>query len=247
VRPAAPGSQTQGVAFEARSHGRGDFADILHEPRPRHERLCGERLVRAGDGKIAACDGQLAAVIESLPGDFAGLDFEAHGTGLDADAKRAVVGDGHGASGVNAHRRLAGRGDGDKHVRRAADEGIAVAGLDVVFAGGETATVEAFKKAQENKEWLIGYFWEPQYVHAEVPLERVKLPPYKDGCDADKAKVACDYAETQLKKVASKAFMDSGSPAATLVQVIPVRLDGMTSDTSALVAATVPMFRATML
>jgi glycine betaine/proline transport system substrate-binding protein len=88
----------------------------------------------------------------------------------------------------------------------------------VVFSGGETATVEAFKKAQENKEWLIGYFWEPQYIHAEVPMERVKLPPYKPGCDADKEKVACDYAETELKKVASKEFMDSGSTAATLVK-----------------------------
>ena len=70
-------------------------------------------------------------------------------------------------------------------------------GLDfkVVFSGGETTTVEAFKKAQENKEWLIGYFWEPQYVHAEVPMERVELP-YTEGCDADPAKVACDYAET---------------------------------------------------
>ena len=93
-------------------------------------------------------------------------------------------------------------------------------GLDfkVVFSGGETATVEAFKKAQENKEWLIGYFWEPQYIHAEVPMERVKLPPYEPGCDADKAKVACDYAETELKKVASTEFMDSGSPAADLVE-----------------------------
>ncbi|MFZ2502041.1 MAG: ABC transporter substrate-binding protein [Nocardioides sp.] len=93
-------------------------------------------------------------------------------------------------------------------------------GLDfkVVFAGGETATVEAFKKAQENKEWLIGYFWEPQYVHAEVELKRVALPPYTEGCDADPAKIACDYAETQLKKVGRKEFMDSGSPAAALVQ-----------------------------
>jgi glycine betaine/proline transport system substrate-binding protein len=88
----------------------------------------------------------------------------------------------------------------------------------VVFAGGENATVAAFTKAQENKEWLIGYFWEPQYVHAQVPLARVKLPPYTEGCDADKAKVACDYAETELKKVASTAFMDSGSTAADLVQ-----------------------------
>ena len=88
----------------------------------------------------------------------------------------------------------------------------------VVFAGGETATVEAFKKAQENKQWLLGYFWEPQYVHAEVPLERVKLPEYKPGCDAKKDQVACDYAETELKKVASTKFMDSGSPAADLVK-----------------------------
>ena len=88
----------------------------------------------------------------------------------------------------------------------------------VVFAGGETATVEAFKKAQENKDWLIGYFWEPQYIHAEVPMDRVKLPPYTDGCDADKSKVACDYAETQLKKVASTSFLDSGSSAVTLVK-----------------------------
>ncbi len=88
----------------------------------------------------------------------------------------------------------------------------------VVFSGGETATVEAFKKAQENKEWLIGYFWEPQYIHAEVPMKRVALPPYSDGCDADKAKVACDYADTPLKKVAATKFMDSGSTAANLVK-----------------------------
>ena len=93
-------------------------------------------------------------------------------------------------------------------------------GLDfkVVFSGGETATVEAFKKAQENKEWLIGYFWEPQYIHAEVPMERVLLPPYEPGCDADKAAVACDYAETELKKVGRTEFMESGSPAAALIQ-----------------------------
>lgn len=93
-------------------------------------------------------------------------------------------------------------------------------GLDfkVVFAGGENATVAAFTKAQQNKEWLIGYFWEPQYVHAQVPLARVKLPPYTKGCDSDKAKVACDYAETELKKVASASFMGSGSTAADLVK-----------------------------
>ncbi len=88
----------------------------------------------------------------------------------------------------------------------------------VVFSGGETATVQAFEKAQQNKEWLLGYFWEPHYIHAEIPLERVQLPPYEEGCDANKSDVACDYAETELKKVASQEFMDSGSPAADLVK-----------------------------
>ncbi|MGZ5404126.1 MAG: glycine betaine ABC transporter substrate-binding protein, partial [Nocardioides sp.] len=42
-------------------------------------------------------------------------------------------------------------------------------GLDfqVVFSGGEAATLTAFQQAQENEEFLIGYFWEPQYIHAE--------------------------------------------------------------------------------
>ncbi len=88
----------------------------------------------------------------------------------------------------------------------------------VVFSGGETATIEAFEKAQKNKEWLIGYFWEPHYIHSVIPFERVALPPYEEGCDADKAEVACDYAETELKKVASQEFMDSGSSAAELVE-----------------------------
>ncbi len=88
----------------------------------------------------------------------------------------------------------------------------------VVFSGGETATVEAFEKAQKNKEWLIGYFWEPHYIHAEIPFARVELPPYEPGCDKVKSEVDCDYAETELKKVASTRFMESGSPAAGLVE-----------------------------
>jgi glycine betaine/proline transport system substrate-binding protein len=87
----------------------------------------------------------------------------------------------------------------------------------VVFSGGETASVAAFRRAQENKEWLIGYFYEPQYLFAEVELARVKLPEYTEGCQDDKAAVACDYPETTIKKVASTEFMESDSTAPALV------------------------------
>jgi len=92
-------------------------------------------------------------------------------------------------------------------------------GLDfkVVFAGGEAATITAFEQAQKNKKFLIGYFWEPQYLHAEIPLEKVALPPYTKGCQDDPAKVACAYPDTPLKKVVSTEWAESGSTAVDLV------------------------------
>ena len=93
-------------------------------------------------------------------------------------------------------------------------------GLDfkVVFSGGEAATLTAYEDAQENKEWLIGYFWEPQYIHAEIPLEQVKLPPYEDGCQDVAEEADCDYPETPLKKIVSTEWAESDSSGVDLVK-----------------------------
>ncbi|HSX99241.1 MAG TPA: ABC transporter substrate-binding protein [Streptomyces sp.] len=88
----------------------------------------------------------------------------------------------------------------------------------VVYAGSETALIQAFRKAEKNKEWVIGYFYEPQWFMAEVPLAKVKLPEYKTGCDADAEKVACDYPVYELDKIVSTKFAESGSPAYDLVK-----------------------------
>jgi glycine betaine/proline transport system substrate-binding protein len=88
----------------------------------------------------------------------------------------------------------------------------------VVYAGSETALIQAFRKAEKNKEWMIGYFYEPQWFISEVPLVKVKLPEYKEGCDADTAKVACDYPVYKLDKIVSAKFAKSGSPAYDLVK-----------------------------
>ncbi len=88
----------------------------------------------------------------------------------------------------------------------------------VVYAGSENALIESFRTAEENKTPMIGYFYEPQWFLAEVPLVKVDLPPYTDGCDADPEKVACDYPPYPLNKVVSSTFMDSDSPAADLVK-----------------------------
>jgi glycine betaine/proline transport system substrate-binding protein len=88
----------------------------------------------------------------------------------------------------------------------------------VVYAGSETALIQAFRTAEEQKKWLIGYFYEPQWFLSEVPLVHVDLPAYTAGCDADPQKVACDYAPYTLNKIVSKSFADSGSPAVDLMK-----------------------------
>ncbi len=93
-------------------------------------------------------------------------------------------------------------------------------GLDfkVVFSGSEAASIQAFEKAEKNKEYLIGYFYEPQWLFAEIPLEKVSLPPYTDGCQTPPAKTACDYPETTLKKIVSTSWVEEGSSAVDLVK-----------------------------
>ncbi|NEA33248.1 ABC transporter substrate-binding protein [Streptomyces sp. SID13031] len=88
----------------------------------------------------------------------------------------------------------------------------------VVYAGSETALIQAFRDAEKNKKPVIGYFYEPQWFFNELKLVKVDLPAYTAGCDASPAKVACDYPAYDLDKIVSKKFADSGSPAFDLVK-----------------------------
>jgi len=88
----------------------------------------------------------------------------------------------------------------------------------VVYAGSEAALITSFRQAEKDKKPLLGYFYAPQWFLSEVPLVKVDLPKYTEGCDADPAKVACDYPETELKKIAATEFSESGSPAWDVVK-----------------------------
>jgi glycine betaine/proline transport system substrate-binding protein len=88
----------------------------------------------------------------------------------------------------------------------------------VVQSGSETALIQAFRDAEKNKKPLLAYFYQPQWFFNEMNLVKINLPPYKAGCDAVPAKIACDYPPYDLDKIVSKKFADSGSPAYTLVK-----------------------------
>jgi glycine betaine/proline transport system substrate-binding protein len=88
----------------------------------------------------------------------------------------------------------------------------------VIFSGGEAATITAYQQAEAEKKPLIGYFWDPQWLHSQIELVRVALPPYEEGCDADLEKIACDYPETPLRKFVSTKFATEGGKAYELVK-----------------------------
>ena len=88
----------------------------------------------------------------------------------------------------------------------------------VVVGGSETALIKSLQVATEQKKPLLFYFYEPQWALADYKVARVNLPAYTTGCDSDPAKVACDYPPYILNKVVSTKFVNSGSPAVTLIK-----------------------------
>ena len=120
-------------------------------------------------------------------------------------------------------------------------------GLDykVVQGGSETALISSLRQAEQQEDPLLAYFYSPQWLLSEVPLVKIDLPKYTPGCDADPAKIACDYPDYDLDKIVSTKFAESGSPAYTLVKNFQwtdddqnsvarsIALDGLTDDEAA--------------
>jgi glycine betaine/proline transport system substrate-binding protein len=89
---------------------------------------------------------------------------------------------------------------------------------EVVYAGSEAALITAFRQAEQNRTPLLGYFYAPQWFLSEVDLQKVTLPEYTEGCDADAEKVACDYPEYELDKIVSASFAEENGPAYQLIK-----------------------------
>ena len=58
-----------------------------------------------------------------------------------------------------------------------------------------------------------------------MKLVHVDLPKYTPGCDADAAKVACDYPPYKLNKLIATKFSKSGSPAVGLIKNFKITND----------------------
>lgn len=93
-------------------------------------------------------------------------------------------------------------------------------GLDyqVVFAGSEAAQITQIKQFAKEKKPFLTYWYKPQWLFEKVPMTEVKLPAYKEGCDADPEKVACAYPHTPLQKYLNADFAREGGKAAAFLK-----------------------------
>ncbi|MEV6017460.1 MULTISPECIES: ABC transporter substrate-binding protein [unclassified Streptomyces] len=88
----------------------------------------------------------------------------------------------------------------------------------VVFAGSEAAQITQMKQFAKEKKPFLTYWYSPQWLFEKVPMTEVRLPAYKEGCDADAAKVACGYPHTPLKKYLNADFARTGGKAAAFLK-----------------------------
>ncbi|MFI9047795.1 ABC transporter substrate-binding protein [Streptomyces sp. NPDC053427] len=97
-------------------------------------------------------------------------------------------------------------------------------GLDyeVVFAGSEAAQITQIQQFAKQKKPFLTYWYEPQWLFNQVPMEEVQLPKYTDACAAKGAKdpqsIDCAYPTTPLQKFFNTDFAKGGGSAAAFLK-----------------------------
>ncbi|MGW0550694.1 ABC transporter substrate-binding protein [Streptomyces altiplanensis] len=90
--------------------------------------------------------------------------------------------------------------------------------LKTTYAGSEASQITAMQKYAKAKKPFLTYWWTPQWLNAEIEMVEVKLPEYKEGCDAVPEKIACGYPETPLQKFFNADFAKNGGEAAEFLK-----------------------------
>ncbi|NJQ03757.1 ABC transporter substrate-binding protein [Streptomyces zingiberis] len=88
----------------------------------------------------------------------------------------------------------------------------------IVPTGSEAAELKEIKRLYDAKKPFIGYWWEPQWMNAEIEMVEVKLPPYKEGCLEPVEKATCGYDTLMLKKFMNADFAENGGEAAEFLK-----------------------------
>jgi glycine betaine/proline transport system substrate-binding protein len=87
----------------------------------------------------------------------------------------------------------------------------------IVPTGSEAAELKEIKRLYDAKKPFVGYWWQPQWMNAEIEMVEVELPPYEEGC-LDEKPIKCGYDTLMLKKYFSDDFAENGGAAAEFLR-----------------------------
>ena len=88
----------------------------------------------------------------------------------------------------------------------------------VVVGGSEAALIQASGRPRRTRPGCSPTSTSRSGSSTRWTCSGSTLPPYEEGCDADAAKVACDYPPYALNKLIATEFAESGSPAVDLIK-----------------------------
>ncbi len=83
-----------------------------------------------------------------------------------------------------------------------------------VASGGEEQLIEALRGAARGGSPLLAHWWQPHWLHEELELAEVELPPHTAGCHREGGSDACGYPEIELRKFLNAGFAENGGRAA---------------------------------
>lgn len=87
----------------------------------------------------------------------------------------------------------------------------------IVPTGSEAAELKEIKRLYDAKKPFVGYWWQPQWMNAEIEMVEVELPPYEEGCLETKP-IKCGYDTLMLKKFFNADFEKNGGEAAQFLK-----------------------------
>ncbi|WTK83088.1 glycine/betaine ABC transporter substrate-binding protein [Streptomyces sp. NBC_01511] len=90
--------------------------------------------------------------------------------------------------------------------------------LKIKETGNEAAQIKEIQQKYRDKEPFITYWWDPQWLNADIDLVEVELPAYEEGCNVPETATACAYDNTPLQKYLNADFAKDGGDAAEFIK-----------------------------
>ncbi|WP_340558685.1 glycine betaine ABC transporter substrate-binding protein [Streptomyces sp. GSL17-111] len=88
----------------------------------------------------------------------------------------------------------------------------------ILPTGSEAAQLKEIQRLYEAEEPFLTYWWDPQWMNAQIEMVEVELPEYTEGCNEPAEKTECGYDTLMLQKYFNADFVENGGEAAEFLK-----------------------------